>query len=161
MGPSAERSPEWYLSKPTITSPHVGERMAQDSHGPYPSIRTRVPSLSVGDRQDIDSSAENAGTRHEIPTESTTQGHVNAQSKTETPTTSILSLHCRMCEAPPTATTQPTATTCGHLFCSEYVPRLPGGVIHRLTPRQVHNTTCGVHVQVPRVQQFHLVVLFV
>lgn len=41
-----------------------------------------------------------------------------------------LSLRCRMCDAPPTVGARPTVTTCGHLFCSEYVssisaPRAP------------------------------------
>jgi len=36
-----------------------------------------------------------------------------------------LSLRCRMCDAPPTVGAQPTVTMCGHLFCSEYVLRIP------------------------------------
>jgi len=58
-------------------------------------------------------------------------------------------------------TTRPTVTTCGHLFCSEYVLRLLSGVTRRLTPRQVHNATRSIRGQMSRVQQFPIVVLFI
>lgn len=128
-----------------------------------PPVGTRVPNLLPDGRQGVDSAAEqNAGKQSEAPLESSplTQGDVDTQPKTVPPT---LSLHCRMCDAPPAVTTQPTITTCGHLFCSEYVSRILCSVVLRLTltPRQVHNTARSVYVQMSRVQQLPLVVLFV
>lgn len=161
MGRSAERPPGYHLSTPTLIPPRVGEQETRDDQGPDRPIGARVPNLSAGVYQGFDLLGENAGTQSEIHTGSSTQGRVIVQPKTEVPTANKLSLHCRMCEAPPTVTTQLTATTCGHLFCSEYVPRMLDRTTCRLTPRQVHNKTCSIHVQMSRMQQYPLVVLFV
>lgn len=137
---SAGQPPGYHLSAPSINFPHVGER----------GLRSNLLGM-------------NSGKRSEIPLESSppTQGGVNTQPKTEMPTTNTLSLNCRMCEAPPTVTAQPTVTTCGHLFCSECVPTTPGSTTRRLTPHQVYNRARNIHVQVSCVQQFPLVVLFI
>ena len=81
--------------------------------------------------QGIGSVAENVGKQSEISIEPSpsTHGGADTQPKTVSATTGILSLHCMMCEEPPRVTTQPTVTTCGHIFCSEYVPRRLCGVI--------------------------------
>jgi hypothetical protein len=143
----------------------MGERVTQDSHDLGLSIGTHVSNLnlSVGGCQCINPLVGDVRKQPELPIESlpSTQGGGNMQPKTESPTASVLSLHCRMCEAPPTVTTQPTVTTCGHLFCSEYVLRMLGGATRGLTPRQVHNSTRSIHFQMPRVQQRCLVVLLV
>ena len=158
---SVEQLLEYHPPTLTPIPPHLGGRATQDDRGLRPPVGTRVPAISVGGYQGVNSLAENPGTQIGIHAESSTQGGVNAQPKREPPTTNVLPLHCRVCKAPPTVTTQPTATTCGHLFCSEYVPRILGSVTHSLTPRQVHNTARGIHVQMPRVQQFPPVVLSV
>jgi len=125
VGRPAEHPPEHHLPRPIIT-PHVGERMTQENRDPRPSVGTPVTNPPVGGRQDTDSVVESAGQQSEIPIESSpsAQASVNAQHKTVSPTTGILPLHCRICEAPPMITTRPTVTTCGHLFCSEYVPSI-------------------------------------
>ena len=55
----------------------------------------------------------------------TVQYNVDVPAQTA-PSLPILSLQCRICDAPPTVATRPTVTVCGHLFCSEYVLRIPG-----------------------------------
>jgi hypothetical protein len=148
--------------QPTFTLPRVvGERVTQEGYSLRPCVGTHVSSLGSGS-QGMDSVAEDAGKQSEISIESSPsiRGGVDTQSKTASPAADILSLHCRICEEPPRVTTQPTVTTCGHLFCFEYVPKL-SGVIRGLTPGQVHNATRSIHVQMSRVQQFPLVVLFI
>ena len=158
---SVEQLLEYHPPTLTPIPPHLGGRATQDDRGLRPPVGTRVPAISVGGYQGVNSLEESTRTQIGIHAGSSTQGGVNAQPKREPPTTNVLPLHCRVCKAPPTVTTQPTATTCGHLFCSEYVPRILGSVTRSLTPRQVHNTARGIHVQMPRVQQFPPVVLSV
>ena len=138
----------------------VGERMIRESCSSRTCIGTHESNLGSGS-QGTDSVAENSGKQSEISIEPSplTSGGVDTQPKTASPTSDILSLHCRMCEEPPRAVTKPTVTTCGHLFCSEYVPRRLSGVICGLTPSQVHNATRRIHVQMSRVRQLPLVVL--
>jgi len=123
VGRSAGQPPEDHPSTSTVTHPYVGERVTWGDRDLRPSVGARVPNLQVGGCQGVDPMAENAGRRSEIPTgpPPSTQGGANTQPKTESPTTNIHPLCCRMCEAPPTVTTQPTVTTCGHLFCSECI----------------------------------------
>lgn len=119
-----------------FTPPRVmEEQVTREGYGPRTCVGTHVSHLESGS-QGIDSVAENARKQSEISTGPSllTFGDVDMQPKTASPTTDILSLHCRMCKEPPRVTTQPTVTTCGHLFCSEYVPRRRGGVIRGLTP---------------------------
>ena len=148
--------------EPTFTSPRVEERVTRESCSARTCVQTHASNLGSGS-QGIGSVAENSRKQFEISIEPSPSTHdgVDTQSKTASPTADILSLRCRMCEEPPKVTTQPTVTTCGHLFCSEYVPRRLCGVILGLTPSQVHNATRSIHVQMPRVQQFPLVVLFI
>jgi len=115
--------PPEYPPSTSVTPPHEVERVTQGNHAPHPSVGTCALSLSVAERQEINSQGVNAGTRPEAPIQSSlsTHGDVNVRSESKSPATNILSLHCRMCDAPPTATTQPTVTTCGHLFCSECI----------------------------------------
>jgi len=122
---SAERPPEYHTSTSTVTPPHVGERMTQENRDPHPSARVLVPTLSAGGRQNIDSVVESAGTRSRIPTgpSASTLAGINTQPRMALPTTGVLSLDCRVCEAPPMITTKPTVTTCGHLFCSECITK--------------------------------------
>ena len=103
----------------------------------------------------------NSGKQSEISIEPSplTSGDIDTQPKTASSTSDILFLRCRMCEEPPRAVTKPTVTTCGHLFCFEYVPRRLGGIICGLTLSQVHNATRRIHVQMSRVRQPPLVVL--
>jgi len=138
----------------------VGERVTRESCSPRACIGTHVSNLGSGS-QGIDSVTKNAGKQSEISIEPPplTHGGIDTQPKTASPTSGILSLRCRMCEEPPRAVTKPTVTTCGHLFCSEYVPRRLGGVICGLTPSQVHNATHHIHVQMSCVRQPPLVVL--
>ena len=138
----------------------VGERMMRESCISRTCIGTHASSLGSGS-QGIDPVAENSGKQSEIFIEPSplTSGGIDTQPKTASPTSDILSLRCRMCEEPPRAVTKPTVTTCGHLFCSEYVLRRLSGVICGLTPSQVHNATHCIHVQMSRVRQPPLVVL--
>ena len=117
---SAERPLEHYLSTSTVTP------LAQ---GTDSSVRTHVPNLGDG-YQGIDSVVGSAGKQSETSIE--TPPSIRTAISTQQTTTGTLSLDCRMCEAPPTVTTEPTVTTCGHLFCSEYVSRIPDSVIRRL-----------------------------
>jgi len=121
-----EHPPEHHLPRRIITPPHVGERMTQENRDPRPYVGTPVANIPVGGCQGTDSVVESAGQQSGTPIESSpsAQASVNAQHKTVSPTTGILPLHCRICETPPMITTRPTVTTCGHLFCSEYVPSI-------------------------------------
>ena len=159
---SAEHPLEYYPSTSTDTLPHVEERVKQDSRDRRFPVGTCAPNPGGG-CQGVDSVAGSGREQSEISTQPppSTQTGVNTQPKTLPPTTGVLALHCKMCEAPPMVTTRPTVTTCGHLFCSEYVPRLLSTVTRRLTPHQVHYATRIIHVQMSRVQQLPLVVLFI
>lgn len=143
-----EQPPGFHPSRSTTVPPHMGERTTQDNRVSCPPVGTRVPTLSTAERQGVGPLAENAWGQSGIPIKSSPliQGSVNTQPKMELPTASVLSVCCRTCEAPPTVTTQPTVTTCGHLFCSECVPRTLGSTTCGLTPRQVHNATRGIYV---------------
>lgn len=158
----AKRFTEHPIEPTFIPLQVIGEPVIRDSYGPRSQVGTHAPDFGGG-YQGINSVASNAGEQSKIPIESSPsiQGGVNTQQKTASPATDILSLHCRMCEAPPTVTTQPTVTTCGHLFCSAYVLRRSGDLVRGLTSHQVHNATCSIHVQMSRVQQLPLIVLFV
>ena len=115
----------------TFTPPRVvGERVTRESCSSRTCVRTHVSDLGSWGRS-INSVVENPRKQSEVSTESSpsTHGGVDTQSKATLPTTDILSLHCRMCEKPPRVTTQPTVTTRGHLFCSEYILKRLGGVI--------------------------------
>ena len=46
-----------------------------------------------------------------------------------------LSPQCGVCNAPPIVGSRPTATMCGHIFCSEYVSKILGVAVTGLTPR--------------------------
>ena len=89
------------------TSTHVEER--EHSCAPRPTDES----------EGIGSMAENVTKRSEIAVESSPsiQGSANPQLKITPPAAGVLPLNCRICDAPPTFTTKPTVTTCGHLFC--------------------------------------------
>lgn len=129
-----ERSTVHPLDSTFTPPPVMEERVTRDRYSPRTCVGTHVSHLESGS-QGTDSVGGNARKQSEISIGPSllTFGDVDMQPKTASPTTDILSLHCRMCNEPPRVTTQPTVTTCGHLFCSEYVPRR-GGVIRRLIP---------------------------
>lgn len=107
-----------------ITPTHAEEQ--GDDHDPHPSTGTNVPNLG-GEYQGIDSAAQKPQ-ENAIESSPPIQGSVDRCAKTTPPAAEILPLHCRMCRAPPTLTTQPTVTTCGHLFCFGYVSKTPTSV---------------------------------
>ena len=117
-------SPAYYSAPSNASSPHSEERATWDS----PRVpETPAPVLPLETYQDTGSDAESDIWQREfedslkLPT--TTRGDVNTQPAT---TTSMpLSLKCRMCNASPTVDSRPTATMCGHIFCSGCVSRLP------------------------------------
>ena len=119
----AERSPAYSPSTSTASYSHPGEPAIQDSPDP---VETYVPVLRQEGHQGIELNT-GGDVQHihksplELPTTSQTDVHATPAVTASTP----LSLQCRMCDAPPTVGTRPTATTCGHLFCSEYVSRIP------------------------------------
>lgn len=137
----------------TIAPPRV-EGWADD-HDPRPSAGPSMSNFGGG-CQGINSVGENAVKQPEIADESSTsaiQGSVDAQLKTAPPTTDVLPLCCRMCGSPPTVATRPTVTTCGHLFCLEYVTKIPSNRDRTLTPpHQVYRATGIIHVPMSRVQ---------
>ena len=115
-GPSEERA--------TWGSPYVPGSVG--TSGPtLPPEGYRDPSLNAGRgaQQELESSFEpRAAARGD--------GNVQLAVTLSTP----LSLKCRICNASPTAGSRPTATVCGHIFCSEYVPKIPSGAATGLTP---------------------------
>jgi len=139
-----KRSAERPLGLTSIPSHVVGGRLMQDSCGPRSPVGIHLPGFGGGP-QDPDL-VENARKRISTEPSPSIQGGAIAQPEIASSTTGTLSLCCRMCGAPPKVTTQPTVTTCGHLFCSEYVPRMLGTVIRKLTSRQVYNATCSIHI---------------
>ena len=94
------------------TPAHVVERM--DDRDPRPPAGTSVPNPGGG-FQVVDSVAMKQS--EIVESSPSIQDSVDPRPKTTPPTADIFPLHCRMCDAPPTLTTQPTVTTCGHLFC--------------------------------------------
>lgn len=66
-----------------------------------------------------------------------------------------------MCNAPPTVVTRPTVTVCGHLFCYEYVLRIPRITTAGLTLHQVHYTMRDDNFQMSLLRQRPLAVLFI
>ena len=122
-GESAELPPAYFSPTSATNSPHLGELTTQGSPGP---VETHVPVLP---REGYHSSKLDAGKSieqtHEGPLELLTTIQGGADAMPATTSSEPLSLQCRMCDAPPTVSSRPTVTTCGHLFCSEYVLRIP------------------------------------
>ena len=116
--------PPVYLSPTSsASSPHFGGLASEGSSGHF---ETNSPMLRQeadrGVEPDVEhDTLERVGSLLEPPT--IHEGRVHAAQAIAAPT--LLSLQCRMCGAPPTTNTRPTATICGHLFCSEYVLRIP------------------------------------
>jgi len=106
------------LETPTSMGTLTHEKERPDDRDPRPTVGTGVPNFGGG-YQGTDPEAENAVKRSEIVVKSSPsiQGSVDPRFKTAPHSADILPLHCRICYAPPTLTTQPTVTTCGHLFC--------------------------------------------
>ena len=115
--------PPVYLSPTSsASSPRLGGLTMEDSSGHF---ETNSPVLRQEGDLSVDLDVENdtwerLGSLLEPPTIIEGRAHV-AQAMTA-PT---LFLQCRVCGAPPTTNTGPTVTMCGHLFCSEYVLRIP------------------------------------
>jgi hypothetical protein len=103
-------------SIPASALPHAGERA--DDRDPWPSGGTAVTNPG----SDVDPVAEYSAKETEIAVEPppSIEGGVGTVMRPETaePT---LPLRCRVCNAPPTVTSQPAVTTCGHLFCIECI----------------------------------------
>ena len=157
---SAEHSPAYF--SPTIGSPRSGERAIPDGPDPPTPSETPVPVLPQEQREDTHL---DVGKYLQQTFESLPEPSVTTQSDVDVPpavtASTPLSLLCRICGAPPTVGTRPTATVCGHLFCSEYVLRILGSAAARFTLHQVHHAICDVDLQVSCVQQRSLVILSV
>lgn len=109
-------------------------------------IETYLPVLRQGGDQDSElNRGEGVQQTPESPLElftSLADVHVTPAVIDSTP----LSLQCRICDAPPTVGTRPTVTMCGHLFCSEYVLRIPatrtlGSLYTRCITRRLMSTS--------------------
>jgi hypothetical protein len=138
----------YFSPKSAASYPRLGESAIQDGSDP---VENYVPALRWGGYQGAElSTGEGVQQTHESPpvppTISQTEVYVTPAVTASTP----LSLQCRMCDAPPTVGTQPTVTMCGHLFCSEYVPRIPaawklGSLCTRcITRRVMSDSRCPV-----------------
>ena len=110
-----------YFSVPSnASSPHSGERATWDS----PRVPgTPAPPLAPEKYQDTSSDVGSDIWQQEFENSfepsTIARGDVDAQSTISTSTP--LSLKCRICNTPPTVGSRPTATMCGHIFCSGYV----------------------------------------
>lgn len=117
-GPRSHQGP-LNPSIPGSALPHAGERA--DDRDLRPSGGTGVSQPGSG-CQGVDPVVENSTKETGIAVESppSIEGIIDTvtQPKTAPPT---LPLNCRVCNAPPTVTTQPAVTTCGHLFCIECI----------------------------------------
>ena len=116
---STSYSPAYFSPTSNASPPHLGELAMEDSSG-HSEIYSPVL-RQEGDRG-VEPDAENDAWDKLGGLLEPSTGINVAQAVT---TPKPLSLQCRMCGAPPTANTRPTATICGHLFCSEYVLRIP------------------------------------
>ena len=162
---AAETSPDHttaYLSPTsTLSSPNSGERVTLGNPNP-PS--PAEPPVSVPPPEGHHITNVGAGTqdtsRSSIGPPTTSKDEVNAPPTAVTSSTS-LSLRCRMCNAPPTVVTRPTVTVCGHLFCYEYVLRIPRITTAGLTLHQVHYTMRDDNFQMSLLRQRPLAVLFI
>jgi hypothetical protein len=105
------------------------------SPGPPHPAETSGLVLPPGRRKGADVNAgQDVQERLERFAEPLTPAHDNISVPALTATAPLMpSLRCRMCNAAQTVATRPTVTTCGHLFCSEYVLRIPDGVFAGLT----------------------------
>jgi len=107
----------------TASYPYLGESAIQDGSGP---VEPHAPVLRQGRYQGVESNTgEGVQQTHESPLEPSTTSQTDVHVAQAVTDSTPLSLQCKMCDAPPTVGTRPTVTTCGHLFCSEYVSRIP------------------------------------
>ena len=123
---STEHSPAYFSPASTLSSPLPEERATWGGPEPQGPFESFLGPLTVI-QDDVD-----------VPPAVTAS----------TP----LSLQCMLCNASPTVGMRPTVTTCGHLFCSEYVLEIPGSAAVRLIPQQVYHTARNVDLQLPCVQ---------
>ena len=141
-----KRSPAFFSPPSNVSSPSWEEGGAWGNTFPIGSVETPVSNLPPEGHQSTSSSSRRNVQR---ASEISPQPPTTIQGRTNVPpvvtASALLSLQCRMCNASPTVGSRPTATMCGHIFCSEYVPRIPGATAVGLTPRSVgvsHNTSC-------------------
>ena len=147
---STGRSPVYFSPTSDVDSPHLGEPTTQGSSGP---VETYAPVLPREGYQSSELDAgENVKQTHEGLLELPTTIQDGVDMTPAVTASSPLSLQCRMCDAPPTVGSRPMVTMCGHLFCSEYVLRIPppwtsGSPCARCITRHVMSTSrcpvCG------------------
>ena len=142
-----------YFSPPsTVSSPSSEEGATWGNLSPLGSVETPVPVLPPRGRQDTSLNVAGRDVQQEF------ENYIEPPAPTaSTP----LSLQCRMCGAFPTVSSRPTATMCGHIFCSECVSKASGIGAAGLTLHQVHHTTRHVDFQMSCVRRCPLVILFV
>jgi hypothetical protein len=162
----AEKSPGYppaYISSTSsLNSPSPGMRASQENPDPPSPVEPPAPfplpqleqatysNVGVGTQDTFGSSIESPST-----------SQVEANAPPAVTASTALSLRCRMCNVSPTVATRPTVTTCGHLFCSEYVSIILCNATARLTLYQVHHTIRDVDFQMPCLRQRPLTVLFI
>jgi len=116
---SISYSPAYFSPTSNPSPPHLGESATEDSpsHSEiYSPVLRQEGDRSV--KPDVENDAwENP--RGLLEPSTAIGGGIDVVQAVTTP--KPLSLQCRMCGAPPTANTRPTATICGHLFCSECI----------------------------------------
>ena len=128
--------PEYSSVISKVGSTGLEERAAKASPNPPHPAETSGLVFSLGRRKGADLNAgQDVQERLGRFADPLTTAHGNISVPALTAAAPLMpSLRCRMCNATQTVATRPTVTTCGHLFCSEYVLRTPDGVFAGLIP---------------------------
>ena len=116
-----ERSPTYFSSTSTLGSPHLEESATQGSPRLPDPTETSVILLRREGYQGVNPDAgRGAQQTFGSPPEPHTVNQGNVDTLPAVTASTPLPLRCRACDAPQTVGTRPTATVCGHLFCSGY-----------------------------------------
>ena len=147
------------VGRPIHYPPIPEERATWGGPDPPGPVETPAPTLPPEGYRGTDL---NTGKDARQTSENFLERSISIQDDVGTVTASTpLSMLCRVCNASPTVGTRPTITTCGHLFCSEYVLKISSSATAELTLRQVYYPACNVDLQMPCVQWCPLVVLLI